>query len=51
MVPLAEIKKQPARKELSHYILEFESALLKLPKKGEEKSPVRDVPAPTPILS
>ena len=48
---IAEIKKQPARKELSHYILEFENALLPLPKKGEEKSPVRDVTAPTSILS
>lgn len=49
---VAEIKKQPARKELSQYILEFENALLKLQRKGDEKSPAgREVSTAHPILS
>jgi PTS system nitrogen regulatory IIA component len=49
---VAEIRKQPARKELSQYFLEFENTLLKLPKKGNGKPPAgRKVSATASILS
>jgi len=48
---VAEIRRQPARKELSQYILEYETSLLKLPKKGDEKLPARKVSPSPPILS
>ncbi|MHB8790781.1 MAG: helix-turn-helix domain-containing protein [Desulfobulbaceae bacterium] len=49
---VAEIKKQPARKELSQYILEYETGLLQPPKKSEEKPPAgREASTPSPLLS
>ena len=42
---IAELKKQPARRELSQYIPEYENSLLKPQKKGAENPPTGRKPS------
>jgi PTS system nitrogen regulatory IIA component len=48
---VAELKKQPARKELGLYIQEMENSLLRAPKRSDEKSSPKPEAAASPTLS